>query len=309
MKKQTQAYLLTILAVTFWGTAASAFKIALQYVSPFLLLFYSALVSTLALFIILVLQGKLAKLSRISKQSWAMAALLGFINPFLYYLVLFKAYSLLPGQIAMSLNYGWPLALTLLSVPILKQSLSRAQLIAIVVSFIGAIVIATRGQFVSLGDVNTFGVALAFGSTIIWAVFWLLSARDGLDPVFKLFLGFCFGLLYTLLFSPLLGGLQLPSAQAIFPLIYIGLFEMGITFVLWLTALQLSSSAAKLGNLIYISPFLSLVFLQIIIGEKIHSTTFIGLFMIVGSIIFQEMHTRGAERRRRPSKMDGTTTP
>ncbi len=301
MKKQTQAYLFTIMAVTFWGTAASAFKIALQYVSPFLLLFYSALVSTLALFTILVLQGKLAKLSKISKQSWAMAALLGFINPFLYYLVLFKAYSLLPGQIAMSLNYGWPLALTLLSVPILKQSLSRAQLIAIVVSFIGAIVIATRGQLISLGGVDTFGVALAFGSTIIWAVFWLLNAKDGLDPVFKLFLGFCFGLFYTLLFSPLLGGLQLPPAQAALPLIYIGLFEMGITFVLWLTALQLSSSAAKLGNLIYISPFLSLVFLQIIIGEKIHSTTFIGLFMIVGSIIFQEMHTRGADRLRRPS--------
>ncbi|MEE4243344.1 MAG: hypothetical protein V2I36_17915, partial [Desulfopila sp.] len=54
----------------------------------------------------------------------------------------------------------------------------------------------------------------------------------------------------------------------------------------------MSSSAARLGNLIYISPFLSLVFLQIIIGETIHSATFIGLFMIVGSIVFQEMYTR-----------------
>lgn len=292
MKKQTQAFCLTILAVIFWGTAASAFKIALQYVQPYILLFYSTLFSTIALFIILTLQGKLATLKKISPRSWLMAGLLGFINPFSYYLVLFKAYDLLPGQIAMSLNYGWPFALTLLSVPLLKQHLTRTQLFAIGISFIGAVIIATKGRFTSLGESSTFGVALAIGSTLLWAVFWLLNARDDLAPVFKLFLGFCFGLLYALLFSPIFGGIEVPPTEAVIPLIYIGLFEMGITFVLWLTALQLSSSAARLGNLIYISPFLSLIFLHFIVGEDIHITTFIGLVMIVGSIIYQELNTK-----------------
>ncbi len=292
MQKQTKAYFLTLLAVTFWGTAASAFKIALQYVTPFILLFYSALVSSVALLIILVLQGKISKLFNISPKQIGKAALLGFINPFFYYIVLFEAYSLLPGQIAMALNYGWPLALTLLSVPILKQTLSRAQLVAIVISFIGAIVIATKGQFASFGDVSKLGIILAFGSTVIWAIFWLLNAKDDVEPTIKLFLGFCFGLLYTLLFSPLFGGLHIPEAQAFLPLVYIGLFEMGITFVLWLTALQLSSTAARVGNLIYISPFLSLLFLRIVIGETIHPATFVGLFLIVGSILFQEMQVQ-----------------
>ncbi len=292
MHNQTKAYLLTILAVTFWGTAASAFKIALQYVNPFILLFYSALFSTIALFVILLLHGKLGELSKIPGRSWCMAALLGFINPFFYYIVLFKAYSLLPGQIAMSLNYGWPLALTLLSVPILKQTLSRAQLLAVVISFAGAIIIATKGRLTAFDEINLLGVGLAIGSTIIWATFWLINAREPLDPVLKLFLGFCFGLLYAALFSPFFGGIILPPIKAFVPLIYIGLFEMGITFVLWLTALQLSSTAARVGNLIYISPFLSLVFLRIIIGEEIHLATFIGLFMIVGSIIYQELQSK-----------------
>jgi drug/metabolite transporter (DMT)-like permease len=296
MRKQTQAYLFTISAVLFWSTAATAFKIALRYVTPFTLLFYSVLVSTIALLIILTLRGDIAKLKNISAKSWAMAALLGFINPFLYYLVLFKAYSLLPGQIAMSLNYGWPLALTLLSVPILGQTLGRVQLLALALSFCGAVVIATNGRFTAFEGVSILGVALAFGSTIIWAVFWLLNARDGLDPVFKLFLGFCFGLLYAALFSPLFGGLYIPATPAFLPLIYIGLFEMGITFVLWLSALQLSSSAARIGNLIYISPFLSLIFLKVIIGEEIHTATFVGLFMIVGSILFQEIYLKKLAR-------------
>lgn len=289
MKKQTKAYLFTLLAVFFWSTAASAFKIALLFVTPYILLFYSTLVSSIILLVLLVLQGKIALLFTLSRDQLWRAALLGFINPFFYYIVLFKAYSLLPGQIAMALNYGWPLALTVLSVPILKQKLSRVQITAIIISFIGAIIIATRGQIGSLEELNKLGIGLAFGSTIIWAVFWLLNARDGLEPLGKLFLSFCFGLFYSAAFSPLFGGLCLPEIKAVLPLIYIGVFEMGVTFVLWLTALQLSSTAARVGNLIYIAPFLSLVFLRITIGEEIHPSTFIGLFLIIGSILFQEM--------------------
>lgn len=294
MQQQSKAYTFTIAAVFFWGTAASAFKIALQDVTPFILLFYSSLISTLALLVILTVQGKIGTLRTLPPRSWAMAALLGFINPFSYYIVLFKAYNLLPGQIAMSINYGWPLALTLLSVPILKQSLSRSQLAAIVVSFLGAIVIATQGRFTAFGEVDLIGVILAFGSTLIWAVFWLLNARDRLDPVVKLFLGFCFGLCYTVIFSPFFGGIQVVTGIALGPLIYVGLFEMGITFVFWLNALRLSTSAARITNLIYITPFLSLVFLRLVIGEEIHLATWIGLSMIVASIILQKMYAKKA---------------
>jgi drug/metabolite transporter (DMT)-like permease len=292
MQNQKKAYLLTLLAVTFWGTSASAFKIALRYVTPYTLLLYSTLVSAVALFAVLLLQRKGSRLLELRARHLYHAALLGLINPFLYYIVLFKAYSLLPGQIAMSLNYGWPLALTLLSVPILKQQLSRTQLVAIVISFAGAVILATKGRITSFGDVDGLGLLLAFISTLIWATFWLLNARDSLDPVVKLFLGFCFGSLYSLCLSPFLGGIQLPEAAALLPLVYIGMFEMGITFVLWLTALRLSSTAARIGNLIYISPFLSLVFLRLIIGERIHPATYIGLVIIVGSILFQEARVK-----------------
>lgn len=292
MKKQTKAYLLTLLTITFWGTSATAFKIALQYVAPLTLLLYSTLVSSLTLFAILLHQGKLNEILCTGwEQAWR-AALLGLLNPFLYYLVLFKAYSLLPGQIAMSINYGWPLALTILSVPILKQKLTRVQLVAVCVSFLGALVIATKGNLTDFGDVSRTGLVLAFGSTIIWASFWLLNAKDDQDPVIRLFQGFFFGFICTLLLSALTGAVLIPPVSAVAPLVYIGIFEMGVTFVLWLTALRLSSSAARVGNLIYISPFLSLVFLRIVIGEEIHGATFIGLFLIVGSILVQEAVAR-----------------
>ena len=288
MKPQTKAYLLTVLVILFWGTAASAFKIALKQVTPYTLLLWSVAVSTVVLLVILILQGKLGLLRRAEAPVVRKNLLLGVVNPFLYYVVLFKAYSLLPGQIAMSLNYAWPLALTLLSVPILGQKLSRSQLLSVAVSFFGAILIATHGQFTNLGDLSRPGLFLAGGSALIWASFWLLNAKDGLDPVLKLFLGFVSGLVCTMLFSPLFGGMALPPAAAWPALIYVGLFEMGITFVLWLTALQLSATAARVGNLIYITPFLSLIFLRFIIHEQIYPATCLGLALIVSSLVFQE---------------------
>ena len=297
MRDQAKPLLLTIIAVFFWSTAATAFKIALVHLTPYTLLFYSALVSSLALFVIIVFQGKFHLLFNLSFQEVATLALLGFLNPFFYYTILFAAYSLLPGQIAMSINYGWPFALTLLSVPILKQRLNLQQVGAIIVSFVGAAIIATRGSITDLGDLNRFGLVLVFSSTVIWASFWLLNARDRVDPVIKLFLGFCFGLLFIVLFSPLLGPINLPEPQALLVVVYIGLFEMGVTFVVWLTALQISTSAARISNLIYLSPFLSLLFLHIFIGEAIHKATIIGLVIIVGSILYQEQFQSGANKR------------
>lgn len=295
MRDQSKAYILTVLVIIFWATAASAFKIALQYVTPYCLLFYSTLFSTLALFGILIVQGKPAQLARVDRKMLAKAALLGFINPFLYYVVLFKAYAVLPGQIAMSLNYGWPLVLTLLSVPILGQQLSRSQLLAVLISFIGAVIIATRGELTSFGGVSELGVMLAGGSTLIWAVYWLFNAKDGLDPVVKLFLGFCFGFCFTALLGLISGGITLPPAVAWLPLVYVSLFEMSITFALWLTALQLTSSAARIGNLIYVTPFFSLLILHLTVGEEIYPATFVGLALIVGSILFQGwLGSRGA---------------
>lgn len=297
MKPQAKAYLLTVLVILFWGTAASAFKIALRQVNPYTLLFWSVAVSTLVLLFILALQGKLSLLRHVQAQVLKKNLLLGLVNPFLYYVVLFKAYSLLPGQIAMSLNYAWPLALTLLSVPILKQTLSRSQVVAVAISFLGAILIATHGQFTNLGDLSRPGLILAGGSALIWASFWLLNAKDGLDPVLKLFLGFTSGLLCTILCSPLFGGIAFPPATAWPALIYVGLFEMGITFVLWLSALQLSTTAARVGNLIYITPFLSLLFLRFVVHEQIYPATCLGLALIVSSLIFQEYSARRGDLR------------
>jgi drug/metabolite transporter (DMT)-like permease len=62
---------------------------------------------------------------------------------------------------------------------------------------------------------------------------------------------------------------------------------MGITFFFWLKALQLASTTAKVSNLVYLSPFLSLFLVHFILHEPVYYTTPIGLVFIIAGIFVQ----------------------
>ncbi len=292
MKKQKQAYIYAIIAVLFWSTVASAFKVSLRYVDVFQLLFFSSLSSVIILFIILFIQNKLKLLRTYEAKDFLRSALLGFLNPFLYYVVLFKAYSLLRAQEALTLNYTWPIMLALLSIPILKQKIGIKSILAIFISFLGAFIIATKGNIISFKFTNILGVLLALGSTVIWSLFWIYNIKDKRDYVAKLFLNFVFGFIFILIATPLFSKISIPDMRGLLGAGYVGLFEMGITFIFWLKALQLSRTTAKVANLIYLSPFISLIIINRIVGENILVSTVIGLILIVTGIIVQQYTAR-----------------
>jgi len=292
MNKQTQAYIYAIVAVLFWSTVASAFKISLRYLDVLQLLFYASFTSIIVLFIILLAQKKLILLKTFSKKDYFRSALLGFLNPFLYYVVLFRAYSLLRAQEALTLNYTWPIMLSLLSIPLLKQKIGLMSIIAIFISFAGAYIIAARGNDLSIHFTNLCGVLLALSSTVIWSFFWIYNVKDKRDEVAKLFLNFLFGFIFILLTMLFLGKIRMLDIHGVFGAVYVGIFEMGITFVIWMKALKLSKTTAKVANLIYLSPFLSLIIINLVVGEKILVSTLIGLVLIISGIIIQQFKSQ-----------------
>jgi drug/metabolite transporter (DMT)-like permease len=68
-------------------------------------------------------------------------------------------------------------------------------------------------------------------------------------------------------------------------------FEMGIAFVLWSYAMKKAENTAKVSNLIFISPFLSLVFIWFILGERILPSTYVGLVLIMAGLWLQQRKT------------------
>ncbi len=289
MKNQQKAYFYGLLTVLLWSTVASAFKISLQFFKPIQLLFYASVVSIFILSLILLVQGNLSTILSYSRGQYLSSLRLGFLNPFLYYLILFKAYDLLPAQVAQPLNYTWALTLTFLSIPLLKQKIGIKDIAAGVICYCGVVVISSKGSLVSFSSFNTLGVALALSSTVVWSLSWIYNTQDTRDPVASLLLAFLFGLPFIFITALVTTGFNVPDFRGLLGAAYVGTFEMGITFVFWLTALKLSENTAKVGNLIFLSPFLSLLFIHIIVGEDIFPSTFAGLVFIITGLMIQRL--------------------
>jgi drug/metabolite transporter (DMT)-like permease len=337
MTKQNKAYSYALAAVLFWSTSASAFKITLRSVDYISLLFYSSLVSMLVLLGVMLSRGNLRALGRVlcageetadataESEETAPAAsycgrrvlnpifrsvIGGLLNPFLYYMILFKAYSLLPAQEALPLNYTWPVVIALLAVPLLGDKITARSIVALLISFAGVVVIGSRGEVWRLRFANPLGDALAVGSAFVWAVFWLMNVKDKREPVVKLFLNFIFGFVFLTATIIILsrtgwsishgqpaGTASGASVSLAFPpriewqgflgCAYIGFFEMGFTFVLWLKALGLTETTAKVSNLIFLSPFVSLIFIRFVVGEAILPSSIVGLCLVIGGVLLQ----------------------
>lgn len=288
MHRQTKAYLFALTAILFWSTMGTAFKLSLQELEPPLLLLLSCTTAILFLGSTLLFTGKYRLLAALTFRNVLGSALMGLFNPFLYYLVLFKAYSMIQAQEAVSLNYIWPVMLVVFSVIFLKQKIGWLSILAILLSFSGTFIIATHGQLASFRFSNPLGDLLATGSSIFWASFFILNMKDPREPYTKMFLNFIFGGIYILIWNLVEGSFRMPGIAALGGAVYIGIFEMGLTFVLWLTALNLSSTTARVSNLVYISPFISLLLVSVFVGEKILASTILGLIIIVAGILLQQ---------------------
>jgi len=297
MHNQSKAYSLALVSIAFWSTMGTAFKLTLNHLNPGMLLLIATFTAFIFLGSIIIIKGKYRTLSRITTKQYINSALMGLFNPFLYYLVLFEAYNRIPAQEGVALNYIWPVMLVIFSIIFLKQHINLISLLAIFISFGGTVVIAMHGNFSELQFSDTLGVMLAIGSALFWASFWIINMKDPREAIVKMFVNFAFGALYILSWNLFKGNISIPSFYGLAGAVYIGIFEMGLTFVLWLTALKLSSNTARVSNLVFISPFISLILISLLVGEKILPSTIIGLVIIVIGIGIQQ-YSQWRERKR-----------
>jgi drug/metabolite transporter (DMT)-like permease len=285
-KSERLSLLYAISAVMLWSTVATAFKISLRYVAVYHLVAGATFFSALSLSIILVARGELKLAFRMLPRTLPTALGLAAINPIVYYPVLLTAYSRLPAQVAQPLNYTWAIALSLMSVPLLGQRLSRRDGWALVLGYAGVVVVSQGGTQLN-GQVDPIGIALALGSSVLWALYWILKTKDSRPKLIALFQDFVVAVPVVGLLGLLVDGPPQPgsfSLPALGATAYLGLFEMGFTFALWQQALSHSPNVARTAQLIFVGPFLSMFFISSIAKEPIMPLSVVGLVLIVGGL-------------------------
>ncbi|MDE0223538.1 MAG: DMT family transporter [Gammaproteobacteria bacterium] len=278
-ESERHALLFALVAVALWSTVATGFKLGLRELAPVQLLLMGCLVA-LAFF---AAARPFVRAGLTPRQHLA-AAGLGLLNPLAYYLVLFEAYDRLPAQIAQPLNFTWAIALALLAVPLLRQRLSARGWLGIGVGYAGVVVLLTQGEFDGFGRFAPLGTALALSSSVIWAMYWLLTVRLGIHPVPLMLNGFAVATVAVGAICWMTTGLPALNLRVVGYGAWVGLVETGVTFLLWHRALALTGNAGRIGQLIFLSPFLSLILIANVLGEDIHPSAVVALAMIVGGL-------------------------
>jgi len=285
MTDERVARICAIASVLLWSTVATGFKLGLRVLAPIELLTLGAAVSFVFFTLAIALTGRVAALLELAPREWLRLGALGLVNPFLYYQVLFEAYRRLPAQIAQPLNYTWAIALALLAVPVLGQRLEWRALGGIVVSYAGVVVLVSGGAHVSANALDPLGIVLALASTMIWAGYWLATVRVSGDSLVSMWVGFAVASPAIALVCALTHGLPALTRETLAFGSWVGLVEMGVTFLLWQTALKRSAHAGRTAQYIFLSPFISLVLIDRVLGESVRWTSVAGLALIVAGLL------------------------
>lgn len=289
MKENRKAILFACISVLSWSTVATAFKKSLQYLSHFELVLVACVTSLIIFTLLMTFQKKWHLLKDLKAKEWGYFALLGLLNPVAYYLVLFKSYDLLPAQVAQPINYAWPIVLVVLLAVFTRQPIPPKKYIGMAVSLGGVALISLGGGQALGASLPISGLLLAASSAVLWATYWVVNNKnkERFDASLAFFMTFLFGSIYMTA-GALFKGVDLNTVPGLLWGSYVGAFEMGIPFIFFGLAMRKTDNPALINQLTYLSPFMSLFFIAMILGEKIVPTTFIGLALIVIGIVFNE---------------------
>lgn len=296
MTDNSKATVYAGIAVLSWSTVATAFKISLTHLTHFEMLLVASCTALCLFILLLTVQRKWTLVRALPARQWRRFALIGLLNPVAYYLVLFKAYALLPAQVAQPINYAWPIVLLILLALFARQPIPRMKYVGMFISLAGVALISFGSGSMAGSSVSVTGLLLAALSAFLWAAYWMVNNKNrAVDGSVTLFMSFLFGTLY-LVAGACVVGVNITTLSGILSGMYVGAFEIGVPFIFFGLAMRKTTNPALVNQMCYLSPFLSLFLIAVVLGEQIVTTTYIGLALIVTGIVFNEYLVRAPKR-------------
>ena len=279
-----KAYEYTLIVILVWSSAATVTALVLKNLNNFQAGFYASIFSTLTLLVFVLRQGKLGQVRQCLLKPLPMV-LMGFLSPFLYYILFMGSIKILGAAEAMIFIYFWPLIAVLLAMPILGERLTSKKIAAILISLVGVFIVITKGSFANLFT-NLYGDLIAIAAGGSWALFSVLGKKLNYDPISSLFVYNIFSLIFITASLFLFSSFVIPTLDEFAGIAWIGILNFGIAYVLWFKALKLGETA-KLTNLTYVVPFLSLVWIFLVLKENIQLISVLGLAVILFGVALQ----------------------
>ena len=289
MKKN---YLYAILTVFIWGTMATVGKILVSNIPSLEALCIGSAFAFLFLLIVNIKNGTIKELGKYRVKDYAIMAGLGFIGLFLYSGLYYYGLTQLSSQEACIVNYLWPMMLVLFSTIILKEKLTVVKAVAMISSFIGVVILS-----VGSGASGNGNVMLGIGSCVIaaacYGLFSVLNKKANYDQNIAMMVMWLVVAVCSAVF-----GLAIEDWKPVVGVQWLGMLWMGvvvnaIAYLMWALALNADKNSARIANLAYLTPFLSLIISAVVLKEQIQGRALIAFVFIIGGILLQTFWEHG----------------
>ncbi len=282
MKK---SYMFAATSIICWSTVATITKLLLTNYNNFQLLWISSLLSALFLLVVNIVSGKIKTLKEYKLKDFLSIIIAGFPGTFLYYVFYYAGADLMSASQAFIVNYMWPIMSVVFACIILKEKMTMRKGLAIAVSFLG-VGIVTGADLVNLNHNTIMGALLCLMGAVSYGLFTSLNRKIHYDKGVSMMFNYFVTFFMTSIINFVNDDLFVPTLTQLPGFAWNGIFTMGIANTLWILALE-NGTTAKISNLAYITPFLSLVWTSLILKEEISVNSIIGLVVIVLGIFIQ----------------------
>ncbi len=280
-----RSYLFTFIAIFFWSTMSVTVKLLVTGRENMQVLWISSFFAALSLFVFNYIKGNLKKLKSYTGKDWLISVLIGLPGIFFYNIFLYSGTSMMPASQANIVNYLWPIMCVVFACIILKEKVTLRKVLAIIISFIG-ICIVMGDSFTHFDSKILLGAVCCSLGAVCYGIFTALNKKYDYDKNLSMLINYVVVFVITSVINAISGDLFIPTAAEFFGFIWNGVFVLAVANTAWMYAVS-SSNTAKVANLAYITPFISLVWTTVILHEAFKINYLLGLVVIILGIFIQ----------------------
>lgn len=284
---KTRDWLLFIFIGLIWGTSFLWIKIAVQEVTPFVLVGFRTLFAALGMLVYFVFDRKARLPWQEVKPHLPVFAVLGLVNVTIPWLLFSWAEIHIESGIASILNATMPLwTITIAPLVISDDKITLPKLAGLATGFLGVVLMFLP----ALGagwSANALGQAAILLATLCYASATIFARKKahGLNPPMQTFLQFSMS---TLMIWPLT---FLIERQVVLPklpmtwlaLLWLGLLGSALAYIIYFGLLH-RLGPTRLSMVTYIPPIVGVLLGILFLGEPFHLLSMLGALLILSGI-------------------------
>lgn len=286
-----QKYILAISSVLFWATAAPVAKLVLGEVPNFQALGVGSVFGLLVMVAVNVLTGKIRQFRLFSARDYCWMIFLGFLGMFLYISLYYYGLTQMSSQEGVIINYLWPIMLVLFACLIEKEPLTFRKAVAMIMSFAGVVVIMS-GSAPGEGDHRMAGVLCVVFGGMCFGLYSVLNKRKNYELFFETMVIWATCAVCCFIAGFLTETWVQLSVPALLGVAWSGIFANTVPCLLWALALKDVTNSARIANLAYLVPFLSVILSAVMLHETITARAGLAFVLIIGGILIQSFEKK-----------------